>query len=274
MVERKQLIAAHEQISLRRQCELLSVNRSGLYYVKAQESPYNLELMKLLDEQYTRTPFYGVARMTAHLQRLGHQVNEKRIRRLLRLMGIYTVYPKPRTSLSCKENAVYPYLLKEVVIDAPNQVWSCDITYIRLLEGFVYLVAIIDWYSRFVLSFRLSQSLETSFCLKAVKQALEKHKPQIFNTDQGCQFTSADFTQLLLENGIKISMDGKGRCFDNIFVERLWRSVKYEEVYLNSYSDIKQANHNLAKYFNFYNYDRPHQALNYNTPFEIFNKTG
>lgn len=269
-VERKQLIVPDCNISLRRQCELLNVNRSRLYYQKQEETGYNLELMRIIDEKYTKTPFYGVPRMTACLRKLGHKINEKRIYRLMKLMDIRAIYTKRKISLPNKENHIYPYLLKGLEIERSNQVWSTDITYIRLDTGFIYLVAIIDWFSRFVLSFKLSQSLETAFCIKALNEALEKFKPDIFNTDQGSQFTSDEFTGILQGNKIRISMDGKGRCFDNIFIERLWRSVKYEEVYIHNYSDIKEANKSLSKYFLFYNYERPHQSLGYKTPHEIF----
>ena len=270
--ERKLLIVPNYNISLRSQCKLLNVNRSGLYYVRKEETAYNLELMGRIDEQYTRTPFYGVPRMTVYLRSLGYKVNEKRIYRLMKLMDISAVYAKKKISVANKENKVYPYLLKDLEIIRPNHVWSTDITYIRLNSGFVYLVAIIDWFSRFVLSFKLSQSLEIAFCVKALNEALEKFKPDIFNTDQGSQFTSKEFTGLLQENRIRISMDGKGRCFDNIFIERLWRTVKYEEVYLHSYNNIEDAYNYLHKYFSFYNYERPHQSLGYKTPYEIFSE--
>jgi putative transposase len=277
--ERKLLIVPNHNISLRSQCKLLNVNRSGLYYVRKEETAYNLELMHRIDEQYTKTPFYGVPRMTVYLRSLGYKINEKRIYRLMKLMAISAVYAKKKISVANKENKVYPYLLKDLEIIRPNHVWSTDITYIRLSSGFIYLVAIIDWFSRFVLSFKLSQSLEIAFCVKALNEALEKFKPDIFNTDQGSQFTSKEFTDLLQANRIRISMDGKGRCFDNIFIERLWRTIKYEEVYLHSYNNIEEAYNYLHKYLSFYNYERPHQSLGYQslgykTPYEIFSKNG
>ena len=228
--------------------------------------------MNLIDKQFTRTPFYGTRRMTVWLQNLGFQVNRKRIIRLMNLMGLEAIYPKPRLSLENKEHRKYPYLLKGVKISEPNQVWSTDITYIRLRQGFVYLVAILDWFSRYVLSWQVSSTLEVDFCLHALNKALDRNRPQIFNTDQGSQFTSLDFTGRLESAGIQISMDGRGRVFDNIFVERLWRSVKYEEVYLNEYSDITECKNRLTKYFKFYNEERNHQSLDYLTPREVYMK--
>lgn len=226
--------------------------------------------MNLLDEQYTRCPFYGVKRMTAWLETQGYYVNEKRVRRLLRTMGLETQYPKPKLSNSNKEHLIYPYLLRGVSIERVNQVWSTDITYIRLLQGFIYLVAIMDWYSRYVLSWELSVSLDSSFCVSTLEDALGESRPEIFNSDQGSQFTSVVFTQKLLEKEIQISMDGRGRAFDNIFVERLWRSVKYEEVYLKEYQNVSQAKEGLKAYFEFYNAQRLHQSLNYRTPESVY----
>lgn len=253
-------------ITIHRQCELLSLSRSGFYYIPVEEDQFNLKIMRRIDEQYTRTPFYGVRRMTQWLIEQGYAVNRKRVRRLMRLMALEAVYPKPRLSLASKENRKYPYLLRGLVIDRPNQVWSADITYIRLGSGFVYLVAIIDWFSRYVLSWEISTTLEKEFCIKALRKALQVATPEIFNTDQGVQFTSDDFIKILEDKKIKISMDGAGRAFDNIFVERLWRTVKYEEVYLHSYQTVKEARLNLESYFHFYNSERFHQALNYETP--------
>jgi putative transposase len=218
-------------ISISRQCELLDLPRSSYYYRSAQENEYNLLLMRLIDEQFTKTPFYGVRRMTEWLRRYGHQVNPKRVRRLMRIMGIEAVYPKPRLSKASKEHKIYPYLLKGLAIERPNHVWSTDITFIRTLHGFAYLVAIMDWHSRYVLSWELSNTLEADFCVRALRNAVAQYGcPEIFNSDQGAQFTSQEFTSILLENEIKISMDGRGCVYDNIFVERLWRTVKYEEV--------------------------------------------
>ncbi len=225
--------------------------------------------MRLLDEQYTKTPFYGSRKMTVWLQREGHAVNRKRIARLMRKMGLTAIFPGPRLSRGCPEHKKYPYLLRDLEIDRPDQVWCTDITYIRMRTGFVYLVAIMDWFSRYVIAWELSITLEADFCVAALERALESSCPEIFNTDQGVQFSSRDFTGVLKSNGIQTSMDGKGRVFDNIFVERLWRSVKYEEVYLKDYSSVTEARQNLAVYFRFYNHERPHQALEYKTPFEF-----
>ena len=258
--------AENDTISISRQCELLNLHRSGYYYQPVRESELNIVLMGLLDRQYTETPFYGVLRMHQYLCSVGYQVNIKRVRRLLRLMGLYAIYPKKRTSESNKQHKVYPYLLKGLKIDHPDQVWSTDITYIQMETGFLYLVAVLDWYSRYVISWRISNTMETSFCLDALEEALSKGKPEIFNTDQGSQFTSMDFTNCLLEHDVKISMDGRGRCFDNIFVERLWRTVKYEYVYINSIKDGGELWRGLDKYLTFYNQERFHQALEYKTP--------
>lgn len=261
----------HAVLSLRKQCALLSLNRSNLYYESAKEDPYNLELMRLLDEEYTRYPFKGVRRMVEYLRDLGHSVNPKRVRRLLRLLGLEAIYPKKNLSKPVEAHPKYPYLLKNLEINRPGQVWCADITYIRLKQGFVYLIAIMDWYSRYVLSWKLSNTLDAAFCVDALEEALIFYrKPDIFNTDQGSQFTSASFTGLLLVQGIQISMDGKGRAFDNIFIERLWRSLKYEEVYLHDYADVREAKSRLKIYFDFYNYCRHHQALGYKKPVEVY----
>jgi putative transposase len=228
--------------------------------------------MRLIDEQYTRTPFYGVPKMAAWLIRQGYRVNHKRIRRLMRLMGLKAVYPKPWLSKSDKEHKKYPYLLKGLIINRPNQVWCADITYVRLAQGFLYLVAVMDWFSRYVLAWRISITLEADFCVECLKQALTYGNPEIFNTDQGSQFTGVDFTGVLLDHGIDISMDGRGRVFDNIFVERLWRSVKYEEVYLHNYQTVREAKIGLARYFNLYNRERLHESLGYLTPYEVYFK--
>ena len=264
----------HPRISLGRQCELLGLARSSLYYQERGENERNLKLLRLLDEQYTRTPFYGVPRMTAWLCRQGEQVNEKRVRRLLRLLGLAAIYPQPRLSEAAPGHKIYPYLLRNVAITRVNQVWSTDITYIRLRQGFIYLVAVIDWFSRYVLSWEVSVTLEASFCLTALDWALRTGRPEIFNTDQGAQFTSHDFTGRLLAQGILISMDGRGRAMDNIFVERLWRSVKYEEVYLNDYQSVPESVRGLGGYFNFYNHERLHQSLGYRTPAEVYYRQG
>jgi putative transposase len=258
-------------ISIQRQCELLSLARSSFYYEPGRESPENLQLMRLLDEQYLRTPFYGIARLTAWLRSQGQMVNHKRVERLMRLMGIQAIYPKPRLSqTSPANNRVYPYLLRGVNISRVNQVWSTDITYVRLRQGFLYLVAILDWFSRYVVSWQLSNSLDTSFCLLALNEALEKGRPEVFNSDQGCHFTSREFTERLEMARIQISMDGRGRVFDNIFIERLWRSVKYEEVFLKDYQVVADAESGLGNYFEYYNQERLHQSLGYQTPASIY----
>jgi len=256
----------HDTISIARQCELVGLARSSYYYQGAGESAQNLHLMCLLDEQYTRTPFYGIKRMTAWLQTQGYAVNHKRVARLMHLMGLEAIYPKPRLSLPGITPQKYPYLLRGLSIERVNQVWSTDITYIRLQRGFLYLVAILDWFSRYVLSWSVSITLDTSFCLEALEAALAVAQPEIFNSDQGVQFTSAEFTRRLQSAGIRISWDGRGRALDNIFVERLWRSVKYEEVYLKEYQSVPEAISGLQQYFVFYNQERLHQALDYQTP--------
>jgi putative transposase len=225
--------------------------------------------MRLIDEQYTRMPYYGSPRMTAWLCRQGYQVNHKRVARLMRVMGIQGICPKPNLSKAGEENKKYPYLLRDLEINFPNQVWCSDITYIRLLKGFVYLVAIMDWYSRYVLAWEISNTIDAQFCVHALNKALKIGTPHIFNTDQGAQFTSDAFTSRLLEANIQISMDGKGRVFDNIFIERLWRSVKYEEVYLKDYRTVLDAVNGIGRYLDLYNHERLHQALNYHTPAEI-----
>ena len=259
----------YQNISINRQCELLNVSKGSLYYEPVGIDPYSLELMDLIDRQFTDTPFYGSRRFTAWLNRQGYPVNRKRIQRLMRLMALEAIYPKPNISKKGKENAIYPYLLKGIKIEKPNYVWSSDITYIRVGRGFVYLTAIIDWFRRYVLSWKLSNTLETAFCVDALNEALALSKPKIFNTDQGSQYTSKEFITPLKDNDIKISMDSKGRALDNIFVERLWRSVKYEEVYINAYQTARDAFKSLKQYFFFYNNNRLHQSLSYLTPAEV-----
>ena len=260
----------HPELSLVRQCSLLGISRSSLYYQPAPARAEDLELMALLDRQYLKTPFYGSRKMTAWLRSQGYQVNRKRVRRLMQVMGLQAIYRRPNTSKSAPEHKVYPYLLKGLEINRVNQVWTADITYIPMARGFLYLVAIMDWYSRYVLAWRLSNTMEVGFCLEALEEALAKSKPEIFNTDQGSQFTSDAFTGMLLGQGIQISMDGKGRYTDNIFVERLWRSIKYEEVYLKAYHNGTEARAGIGAYLDFYNQERPHQALGYRTPREVF----
>jgi putative transposase len=277
----------HKKISIRRQCALLGLNRSSYYYhprsvdcfsnnMSVQlinpvtDTEENLDYMKRIDQLYMKWPFYGSRRMTTVLKREGYPVNRKRIQRLMRLMGIQAIYPKPRLSMSHQDHKIYPYLLRDISIDRPGQVWCADITYLPLHYGFVYLVAILDWYSRYVLAWRLSNTLDTIFCLEALDEALKTRQPEIFNSDQGCQFTSTAFTDRLKEAGIKISMDGRGRVFDNIFIERLWRSLKYEDVYLKDYQTVMELNAGLDDYFRFYNHERPHQSLENKTPAMVY----
>jgi putative transposase len=267
----RQLIdVGHAQLSLRRQCQLLGLVRSSFYYEPRPDSAEDLFLMRLLDELYTRYPFYGIRRMTAWLQQQGHIVNHKRVQRLLRLLGLMAIYPGPQLSAPAPGHRLYPYLLRGVKIERVNQVWSSDITYVRLTGGFVYLVAVIDWFSRYVLAWELSVTLDSHFCVSALERALLRGRPEVFNTDQGAQFTSLAFTERLLERGIRLSMDGRGRALDNIFVERLWRTVKYEDIYLNDYGSVAEARGGLSRYFCFYNDERLHQSLNYRSPAAVY----
>lgn len=259
----------HPSLSLRRQCELIGLPRASYYYTPVGESELNLTLMRLIDAQYLKTPFYGWPRILSSLRRSGHVVNGKRVRRLMRLMGLQAIYPKPKTTVACPDHKVYPYLLRDLAITQPNEVWSADITYVPMRHGFMYLVAIIDWFSRYVLAWQLSNTLDGQFCLDALRQALEQGRPHIFNTDQGVQFTARPFTQCLEDAGVRVSMDGRGRALDNIFVERLWRSVKYEDIYLKEYASVPELSVGLAAYFQFYNHERPHQSLRYRTPAEV-----
>jgi len=247
----------------------LGLNRTSLYYEPAGESAFNLSLMRLIDEQYTRTPFYGWPRMTAYLRRRELPVNHKRVQRLMQMMGLAAIYPKPKTTQVAKQAKIYPYLLRGLAITRPNQVWSAYITYVRMAHGFMCLVAIIDWFSRYILAWQLSNTLDGRFCLDALQRALQQNQPEIFNTDQGVQFTSHEFTHTLATTGIRISMDGRGRALDNVFVERLWRSVKYEDIYLKDYATVPALETGLGSYFRFYNHERPHQSLDYRTPVEV-----
>ena len=260
----------HPHIGITRQCELLGLSRSTYYYVSQGESRENLQLLRLLDEQYTQTPYYSIRRMTAWLRSQGYEVNRKRVARLLRTMGLETIYPQPRLSQAHADHRIYPYLLRGVPITRVNHVWSTDITYIRLHGSFIYLVAVMDWFSRYVLSWAVSITMDVGFCLEALEQALEVAQPEIFNTDQGAQFTSIDFTARLASAGIRISMDGRGRALDNALVERLWRTVKYEEVYLKDYRTPREARQGLAQFFQGYNTERLHQALGYHTPAAVY----
>jgi putative transposase len=270
--KRNAIEPAHKKIPVYRQCELLELSRSSLYYKSSGDTQYNEMLMKLIDKQYVETPFYGIDKMTEFLCCEGHHVNHKRIRRLMRQMGLEAVYPRLKRGLSIsdRQHKIYPYLLRDVAITHPDQVWSADITYIRMYHGWLYLVAVMDWFSRYVLSWEVSTTLESEFCVTALKRALGFGRPEVFNTDQGSQFTSDDFTEVLLKADIQISMDGKGRVFDNIFVERLWRTVKVEEVYLRDYQTVAEARYGLGRYFEFYNNRRFHQALDYRRPAEVY----
>ena len=262
----------HKALSLRRQCALLDLGRSSLYYRCQADTHYNEHLMRLMDEQYLRTPFYGVLRMTQWLRRQGHAVNEKRVRRLLRAMGLEAIYPRRKQGLSQadRQQKVYPYLLRGLAITRPDQVWASDITYIRMARGWVYLMAILDWFSRYVVAWEISITLEADFCVTTLQRALTLGRPEIFNTDQGSQFTSDGWTDTLKDAQVAISMDGRGRVFDNIFIERLWRSVKVEEVYLHDYQTVRDVRDGLGWYFPFYNGERPHQALGDCTPAEVY----
>jgi len=265
------MINKDNDLPITRQCELLSLNRSTVYYRLQNVSEMDLKLMRRIDEMHLKRPFYGSRRIRDWLQDEGYEINRKRVQRLMRQMGIRALYAKPRTSQPGKGHKIYPYLLRDLVIDQPNQVWATDISYIPMAKGFVYLVAVIDWYSRKVLSWRLSNSMETDFCIDALEEALSRYGcPEIFNTDQGAQFTSEAFTDVLKEAGIDISMDGKGRWIDNVFVERLWRSVKYEEVYLKAYETVAEARTGIGTYFQFYNSERRHQSMNRQTPDQVY----
>ena len=257
-------------LSVVRQCQLLDISRSGLYYRPVGVSDEDLNLMKLIDHQYMATPFYGARKIAAWLKSESHSVNRKHVRRLMQLMGLRAIYRRPRTSKPTPGNKIYPYLLNGMEITRPNQVWCADITYIPMARGFLYLVVIMDWYSRYVLAWRLSNTLDAAFCVEALEEALRNGRPDVFNTDQGVQFTGKAFTGILEQHGVEISMDGRGSYRDNLFIERLWRTVKYEEVYLKSYRDGKEARTEIGEYFRFYNTERPHQALGYKTPDEEY----
>jgi putative transposase len=260
----------HPSLSVVRQCRLLGISRSGLYYRPVEVSEEDLALMKMIDRQYLATPFYGARRLAAWLKKQGLRVNRKRVRRLMQVMGLKAIYRRPRTSTPAPGHRTYPYLLGGMEITRPDQVWAADITYIPMARGFLYLVAIIDWCSRYVLSWRLYNTLDGDFCVEALEEALRKGRPDVLNTDQGAQFTAEAFTGMLERHRIRISMDGKGRYSDNLFVERLWRTVKYEEVYLKAYQDGREARAGITNYFRFYNTQRPHQALGYRTPAEAY----
>jgi len=260
----------HESLSIRRQCELLGLPRSTLYYEPATETTENLHLMRLLDEHYLKMPFYGSRRMTAWLQAEGHAVNRKRVQRLMGIMGLEGLMPRRSISRAAKGHRVFPYLLRGVAITHPDHVWSTDITYIPLRGGFVYLTAIMDWYSRYVLAWRLSNRLDGAFCVEALDAALAGGQPAIFNTDQGSQFTSDAFVGRLLDRAVAVSMDGRGRALDNVFIERLWRSLKYEDIYLKDYATVDELYEGLLRYFELYNHERLHQSLDYQTPYRVY----
>jgi putative transposase len=260
----------HPSLSVRCQCELLGLNRSSLYYQPAGETAEDLRLMRLIDEQYTARPFLGSRRMTRWLIDQGEEVNRKRVRRLMRAMGLEAIYPRPRTSTAGKGHKVYPYLLRDMAIERADQVWSTDITYVPMATGFMYLAAVIDWFSRSVVAWRLSNTLDGSFCTEMLEEALEGGRPEVFNTDHGVQFTAEAFTSRLERAGVAVSMDGRGRALDNVFVERLWRSVKYEDVYIQDYESVPELNRGLGRYFAFYNDERHHQSLGYRTTAAVY----
>jgi len=261
----------HPQLSIGQQCKLLSIARSSFYYTPKGETEQNLDLMRQIDEQFLETPFFGVRQMTWHLRNDGHLVNEKRIRRLMRLMGLMPIYQKPNTSRPAKGHKTYPYLLKGLRVDRPNQVWCSDITYLPMRRGFLYLVAIMDWHTRKVLAWRVSNTLEADFCVEALNEAIHKFgQPEIMNTDQGSQFTSFAWTDRLRRTGVRISMDGKGRFLDNIFIERLWRTLKYECVYLHAWETGSEAKASIRKWMTFYNHQRPHSALGGRPPAVVY----
>jgi putative transposase len=268
---RRSLVSSEERPSIRRQCELLTVNRSMLYYEPAEVGPEELQLMRLMDELYLARPNFGKRSMVWALEEKGHIVNVKRVRRLRQLMGLVSLAPKPNTSRSHPAHKKYPYLLRNLDVVRGNQVWATDITYIPLAKGFCYLAAVVDWFSRAVLAWRLSNTLETTFCVAALEEALANFgTPGIFNTDQGVHFTSTAFTDVLKAHDIRISMDGKGRCLDNVMVERLWRSLKYEDVHLRAYQNAWAARTGIGQYFRFFNHERRHQSLGYRTPMKVY----
>jgi putative transposase len=265
---------AHPVLSVTRQCALLGLPRASYYHRPRPKPAENLRLMRLIDETYLAYPFFGSRQMARWLRRQGEKVNRKRVQRLMREMGLEAIYRKPSLSRAQPGHRIYPYLLRNLAVTRPNHVWATDITYIPVQGGYAYLCAVIDWHSRCVLAWELSNTLDAGFCVRAVQRALAAHgTPEIFNTDQGCQFTSAEFTGLLLARGVKLSMDGKGRCLDNVFVERLWRTVKYEEVYLKSYVSLVDAHAQLDRFFRFYNERRPHSSLGDATPGETYRAT-
>jgi putative transposase len=273
MQKRAMVEPDNAELSIRRQCDLIGLPRSSYYRPEAMENKGNLVLMRLMDEEYTRHPFFGSRTMVFYLSRRGYKVNRKHVQRLMRVMGLVSIAPRKRTSIPAKGHTVYPYLLRSLNIGRPDHVWCSDITYIRLTHGFVYLTAVMDWYSRYVLSWEISVTMDDGFCVSALERALRRHGcPDIFNTDQGCQYTGGTFTDVLKSHKIQISMDGKGRAMDNIMIERLWRSVKYEEVYIKDYETVEALSNALRSYFEFYNTERPHASLGGRTPVEVYNE--
>jgi putative transposase len=265
----------HPVLSVVRQCDLVSISRSGFYYRPAGETPFNLEVMRLIDAQFLETPWYGSRQMARYLRRAGYEVGRKRVRRLMALMGLAPIYQRPRTTVPHPEHRIYPYLLRDLTIDRPNQVWCADISYIPMRRGFLYLVAIMDWFTRKVLAWRLSNTMDVEFCIEALEGALARFgRPEIFNTDQGSQFTSPRFTGILQAAGIRVSMDGRGRWLDNVFIERLWRSLKYECVYLHAFETGSDLRNGLSCWINYYNGERPHSALGGITPNQMYGTTG
>ena len=272
VTRRQKVNFKHKKMSVRQQCSILGICRSGLLYTPIGTSSLNLDLMEKIDKKYTGHPFYGRPKMTEQLKKEGYQINGKRVGRLMQKMGIMAIYPKPNTSIRNKAHRVYPYLLRGRDITRSNEVWCADITYIRTGKGFMYLVAIMDWSSRYVIAWELSNTLDGDFCVRVLKRALALGKPEIFNTDQGSQFTSDRFTRTLLDQGVQISMDGKGRALDNVFIERLWRSLKYEMIYLRQFESVPELKSAIRAYLHFYNTERIHQGLAYKTPKEVYDK--
>jgi putative transposase len=271
LASRRSLIeSGHEELSLGQQCDLLMISRSGCYYKAKELTIEDLALMRAIDEQYLQTPFYGRRRMAVAMRAKGFDAGEKKIRTAMQTMGLEAIYPKPNLSKANKEHKKFPYLIRDMIVRQADQVWAADITYIPMIKGFGYLFAIIDWFSRYVVEWELSNLLDANFCVIALERGLAKKKPDVFNTDQGVQFTSSQFVSRLEGHGVRISMDGKGRALDNVFVERLWRSVKYENIYLRGYENLREVKAGLIEYFQFYNENRPHQGLKYRTPAEVY----
>ena len=273
MAERRALIEPHPApLSVHRQCQLLGLARSSFYYRPEAPDRLTLELMNAIDRIYTEHPVYGVRRICAALRRDGYPVNPKRVHRLMKALGLQAIYPRPRPTTPNPQHRVYPYLLRGVTVNRPDQVWCSDITYLPMPSGFVYLVAVMDWFSRYVLAWRVSNTLDAAFCLEALEEALSQGRPEIFNTDQGAQFTSTAFTGRVEAAGARVSMDGRGRVLDNILIERLWRSLKYEDIYLKAYDTVPELIEGVAAYFRFYNLERPHQAFDYETPSDVYHR--